>query len=128
MAATRASTMLTFPRVRRWWLFFAAPGMLTAIASAKDASMPSCASNPPIPAHVVTVPGFPAERLYMDPAHPGLCNRGDDDRCKSNAYVISGDRAAGRSSRSAAAPPTWSRRAIKACCDSEEDHMPLDTD
>jgi hypothetical protein len=92
MAATRASTMLTFPRVRRWWLFFAAPGMLATIASAQDASMPSCASNPPIPAHVVTVPGFPAERLYMHPTHPGLCSRGDDDRCKSNAYVISGDR------------------------------------
>ncbi len=61
------------------------------LASAQDVSMPACASNPPTPTHVVTVPGFPAERLYIHPTHPGLCSRADDNRCKSNAYVISGD-------------------------------------
>jgi hypothetical protein len=61
-------------------------------ASAQDVSMPNCASNPPVPAYVVTVPGFPSERLYIHPIHPGLCSRADNSRCKSNAYVISGDR------------------------------------
>jgi hypothetical protein len=54
--------------------------------------MPNCASNPPIPNYAVSVPGFPAERLYFHPVHPGLCNRADDTRCKPSAYVISGDR------------------------------------
>lgn len=62
------------------------------IAWSQDVSMPSCASNPPTPSYVVTVRGFPAERLYIHPTHPGLCSRADDTRCKPNAYVISGDR------------------------------------
>jgi hypothetical protein len=39
----------------------------------------------------VSVPGFPAERLYIQRKYPGSCTGGDDIRCRAGAYVISGD-------------------------------------
>lgn len=76
----------------RVWAFLLSAAFFGPVAFAQEVSMPSCASSSPTPSHVVTVPGFPAERLYIHPTHPGLCSRADDHRCDSSAYVISGDR------------------------------------
>src|ERR1700679_864479 len=65
---------------------------LATIASAQDAYLPDCALKPPKPSRVVTVPGFPAERLYIQRKYPGSCTGGDDKRCSPGTYVISGDR------------------------------------
>jgi hypothetical protein len=64
--------------------------LLATSAMAQDDSIPDCALKPPKPSRIVTVPGFPAERLYIHRKYPGGCLGGEDSRCRAGAYVISG--------------------------------------
>jgi hypothetical protein len=74
------------------WLALTGLWFLATVAAAQDDSIPDCALKPLKPSHAVTVPGFPAERLYIQRRFPGSCTGGGNDlRCRAGAYVISGD-------------------------------------
>ena len=66
------------------------------VASADDSPLSEAASacmiSPPIPTKPTTVPGFHAERLYLHSKHPGLCLNTEDQSCKANGYVVTGDK------------------------------------
>jgi hypothetical protein len=74
------------------WTALIGLSLLATMACGEDTYMPDCALKPGKPSRVVTVPGFPAERLYIQRKYPGICTGGDDHRCRAGAYVISGDR------------------------------------
>jgi hypothetical protein len=76
----------------KFWPVSIGLSLLATIAAAQDASIPDCALKPAKPSRVVTVTGFPAERLYIQRKYPGGCLGGEDNRCLPGAYVISGDR------------------------------------
>jgi hypothetical protein len=63
-------------------------------AGAQNAGVPSCVSSHEMPElpHVVSVEGFPGQRLYLHPKHPRECGQGNTTDCRTHVYVLAGDR------------------------------------
>jgi hypothetical protein len=66
--------------------------LLATNAMALDDSIPDCALKPSKPNRVVTVSGFPAERLYIHRQYPGGVSEAKTAAAVQGVYVISGDR------------------------------------